>query len=301
MRVAFFGTPAFAATTLVALLDAGHEVIAVVAQPDKPSGRGQALVSPPTVHLARSHGIPVFQPTKLRSGDFPSAFAALNADVAVVVAYGRILPLPVLNAPRLGCINVHASLLPRWRGAAPIQWSVLVGDESTGITTMQMAQGLDTGDILLQECTPIGPEETSGELFERLAPLGAALLIRTLAQLGEIAPVVQNEAEVTYAPMLTREMSPLDFSRPAAALHSQVRGLSPWPGTTFVVAGQPVKALRVRAVPESGEPGTLLPGARVACGEGALELLDVQAAGKRAVSGADYFNGARLGVGARLG
>ncbi len=301
MRVAFFGTPAFAATTLVAIGEAGHEVVAVVAQPDRPSGRGQALVSPPTVLWARTQGIPVFQPTKLRSGDFPSAFAELNADVAVVVAYGRILPVPILLAPRLGCINVHASLLPRWRGAAPIQWSILAGDESTGITTMQMTEGLDTGDILLQERTPVGTEETSGELFERLAPLGAALLVRTLASLQDIVPAVQIEAEVTQAPMLTREMSSLDFSRSAVVLHRQVRGLSPWPGTTFVVAGQPVKVLRSRVVPGSGEPGMLLAGARVACGEGALELVEVQAAGKRAVSGTDFFNGARLGVGARLG
>ncbi len=301
MRVAFFGTPAFAAVTLQAVLDAGHEVIAVVAQPDKPAGRGQQLVSPPTVELARSRGIPIFQPTKLKSGDFPPAFAALGADIGVVVAYGRILPLPILTAPRLGCINVHASLLPRWRGAAPIQWSILAGDEETGITTMQMAEGLDTGDILLQERTPIGPEETSGQLFERLAPMGAALLVRTLAELHAIAPIQQDEAGVTYASMLTKELGRLDFSRTAVELHRKVRGLSPWPGTTCEHAGQPLKVLRVRVVDGAGPSGTLLPGARVACGAGALELIEVQAPGKRAVSGVDFVNGARLDAGARLG
>lgn len=300
MRVAFFGTPAFAAVTLQALFDAGHEVVAVIAQPDKPSGRGQQLVSPPTVELARSRGVPVFQPTKLKSGDFPPAFAALQADIGVVVAYGRILPLPILNSPRLGCVNVHASLLPRWRGAAPIQWSILAGDEETGITTMQMAEGLDTGDILLQERTAIGPEETSGELFERLAPMGAALLVRTLAELGGITPIQQDEAGVTYASMLSKEMGRLDFSLPAIELDRKVRGLSPWPGTTCEVAGHPLKVLRARVVEGGGAPGTLLSGARVACGEGALELVEVQAPGKRAVSGADLVNGARLAVGDRL-
>lgn len=300
MRVAFFGTPAFAAATLQALFDAGHEVVAVVAQPDKPSGRGQQLVSPPTVELARLRGVPVIQPTKLKSGDFPPAFAALQADIGVVVAYGRILPLPILDSPRLGCINVHASLLPRWRGAAPIQWSILAGDEETGITTMQMAEGLDTGDILLQERTPIGLEETSGQLFERLAPMGAALLLRTLSELGGITPIRQDEAGVTYASMLTKELGRLDFAQSAVELDRKVRGLSPWPGTTCEVAGQPLKVLRVRVVGGAGAPGTLLSGARVACGAGALELLEVQAAGKRAVSGADFVNGARLVVGTRL-
>lgn len=301
MRVVFFGTPAFAVPPLQALVDAGHDVLAVVAQPDRPAGRGQQLVSPPTVELARRLGIPVFQPTKLKSGDFPPAFAALAPEVAVVVAYGRILPLALLQTPKRGCINVHASLLPRWRGAAPIQWSVLAGDAVTGVTTMQMAEGLDTGDILLQATTPIGPEETAGQLFERLAPFGAQLLVRTLAELDGLLPQIQDEAGVTHAAMLEKEMGRLDVTKPAVELHRRVRGLSPWPGTTLAWGADAVKVLEVRVAEGSAAPGTVLPGARLACGEGALELVQVQAPGKRAVSGADFLNGARIKVGDRLG
>ncbi len=301
MRVAFFGTPAFAVHTLQALLDAGHEVVAVVAQPDKPAGRGQELLSPPTVVLARAQGIPVFQPTKLKSGEFPPAFTALAPDVAVVVAYGRILPPPILATPTRGCINVHASLLPRWRGAAPIQWAVLAGDEETGVATMNMAEGLDTGDILLVERTPIGPEETAGALFERLAPLGAALLVRTLARLDSIVPLPQDEGGATYARMLDKEMGKLDWALSAVELHRKVRGLAPWPGTVCEHAGSVLKVIGARVAEGAGEPGTILPGARIACGVGALELVQVQAPGKRAVSGADFLNGARLKVGERLG
>ncbi len=301
MRVVFFGTPAFAVPPLQALVDAGHDVLAVVAQPDRPAGRGQQLVSPPTVELARRLGVPVFQPTKLKSGDFPPAFAALAPEVAVVVAYGRILPLALLQTPKRGCINVHASLLPRWRGAAPIQWSVLAGDAVTGVTTMQMAEGLDTGDILLQATTPIGPEETAGQLFERLAPFGAQLLVRTLAELDGLLPQIQDEAGVTHAAMLEKEMGRLDVTKPAVELHRRVRGLSPWPGTTLAWGADAVKVLEVRVAEGSAAPGTVLPGARLACGEGALELVQVQAPGKRAVSGADFLNGARIKVGDRLG
>lgn len=301
MRVAFFGTPAFAVPTLRALLVAGHEVVAVVAQPDRPSGRGQQLTAPPTVELARLSGIPVFQPTKLRSGDFPDQLAAVSADVAVVVAYGRILPPALLATPRLGCVNVHASLLPRWRGAAPIQWAVLAGDAETGVCTMQMAEGLDTGDLLLTERTPIAPDETAGDLFDRLAPLGASLLVRTLADLPRIAPRAQPDVGITHAAMLTREMAPLDWALPATSLHNRVRGLSPWPGTTFQHAGQPVKLLTARLAEGEGEPGTILPDGRVACGSGALELVAVQVPGKRAVSGAEFLQGARIRPGDRVG
>lgn len=301
MRVVFFGTPAFAVPTLRALIEAGHDVVGVVAQPDRPAGRGQQLMAPPTVDAARAAGIPVFQPTKLKSGDFPAQFAALSPEVAVVVAYGRILPPVILTTPRRGCINVHASLLPRWRGAAPIQWAVIEGDAETGVCTMQMAEGLDTGDLLLVERTPIGPEETSADLFERLAPLGAALLVRTLAQLDDLVPCPQPEAGVTYASMLSRELGAVDWSAPAAALHNRVRGLSPWPGTTFLHAGQPVKLLTSRVHEGSGEPGTVLADAHIACGSGALELVRVQAAGKRAVTGAEFLHGARLRPGDRLG
>ncbi|MBM4390729.1 MAG: methionyl-tRNA formyltransferase [Deltaproteobacteria bacterium] len=296
MRVAFLGTPHFAVPTLDALHRAGHEICAVVAQPDKPVGRGQSMASPPTVVRARELGVPVYQPTKLKSGDFPGQFAAVGAEVAVVVAYGRILPPALLEAPRRGCINVHASLLPRWRGAAPIQWSILAGDSETGITTMQMAEGLDTGDILLQRRTPIGAEETSGQLHDRLATMGAELLVDTLARLDGIVPCPQPEVGVTYAKMLDREMSSLDWTRTAVEIDRQVRGLSPWPGT----ASGNLKVLRARPVAGAGLPGTLLDGARVACGEGAIELLEVQVPGKKAVSGRDWMNGARLRPGDRV-
>lgn len=297
MRVGFFGTPAFAVATLDAVVSAGHDVVAVIAQPDRPVGRGQTLQSPPTIVRARELGLPVFQPTKLKSGDFPGTFAALDLDVAVVVAYGRILPLGILQSPRRGCINVHASLLPRWRGAAPINWAILAGDGETGITTMQMAEGLDTGDMLLVERTPIGSTETAGELFERLAPMGAQLLVRTLAELHVLSPIRQSETGVTYASMLNREMSLIDWSQTASEINCKVRGLSPWPGTVATVRGETVKVLRVRAVEGEGQPGTLLSGARVVCGAGAVELLEVQAPGKKAVRGTDFVNGARLAVG----
>jgi methionyl-tRNA formyltransferase len=301
MRVAFFGTPAFALPTLQALFDAGHEVAAVVAQPDRPVGRGQSLASPPTVMLARERDVPVYQPTKLKSGDFPMQFSELGVEVAVVVAYGRILPPAILAAPAKGCINVHGSLLPRWRGAAPIQWSVLAGDEQAGITTMQMAEGLDTGDMLLHASTPIGSEETSGELQLRLAPMGAALLIETLRRLPELRPTPQDESLATHAPMLDRAMSPIDWTHSAVAIHRQVRGLSPWPGTTANVRGETVKILRVALAEGGGPAGTLLAEACVACGEGAVRLVEVQAPGKKPVRGTDFVNGARLAMGSRLG
>ncbi|MFN7146708.1 MAG: methionyl-tRNA formyltransferase, partial [Myxococcota bacterium] len=247
MKLAFFGTPAFAVPTLRALLDSEHEVALVVAQPDKPSGRGQALQSPPTIELARSRGVPTLQPVKVKTGELPETIEALGLDAAVVVAYGRILTPRLLQAPKRGCINVHASLLPRWRGAAPIQWSILAGDPVTGVTTMQMAEGLDTGDILLMEETPIGAEETAGELFTRLSELGAKLLIRTLAE--SPMPIPQDDAKATYAPMLTKEHGRMDWSRPARELDWQIRGLSPWPGTYTTFRGETLKVLKGRPLP----------------------------------------------------
>ena len=300
MRVVFMGTPAFAVPTLNAIVEAGHEVLGVVAQPDKPAGRGNALNVPPTVQRARELGLEVKQPKAVRSGAFPEWMESACADVAVVMAYGRILTPRLLAAPRLGCINVHASLLPRWRGAAPIQWSILAGDPSTGVATMQMAEGLDTGDVLYMEETPIGPEETAGELSERLSALGADLLLRTLAERPH--PTPQDNALATHAPMLTKEHGRIDWHRPAVEIGWQVRGLSPWPGTFTTFRSEPLKILRVRPLPDvHGHAGAMLDGPIVACGEGALELLEVQLPGKKAVRGADFINGSRVKHGERLG
>jgi methionyl-tRNA formyltransferase len=299
VRIGFFGTPQFAVPTLRAILDAGHEVAVVVAQPDRPAGRGQQLQSPPTVQLARERGIPTLQPLKVKTGEFPEAIEALGLDLAVVVAYGRILTPRLLAAPRLGCVNVHASLLPRWRGAAPIQWSILAGDAETGVTTMRMDAGLDTGDMLLVARTPIGPRETSGELHDRLSEIGAELLVRTLA--SPLRPTPQPTEGVTLAPMLTKEDGRLDWTRPAVELDRRVRGLSPWPGTFTTFRGEPMKVLRTRPAEGAGAFGEILRGAVVACGEGALELEEVQLPGKRAVKGADWVNGSRVGAGEKLG
>lgn len=300
MRIVFMGTPAFAVPTLRAIASR-HEVVAVVAQPDRPSGRGQGVVAPATVVAAGELGLAVLQPAKLKSGDFPAAFEALHADVAVVVAYGRILPGRLLAAPKRGCINVHASLLPRWRGAAPIQWSVLAGDEETGVTTMRMAEGLDTGDILLQEATPIGPEETAPELFLRLAAMGADLLVRTLDELDGLQPVPQPGLGVTLAPPLTREQAIVDWSASAAEIARKVRGLAGWPGTTTVFRGEVLKVLRVRVVAGTGLPGAVIRAGVVAAGTDAIELVEVQMPGRRAVRGADWANGSRVVTGERLG
>lgn len=303
MRVGFMGTPAFAVPTLDALVAAGHDVAVVVAQPDKPSGRGRQLQSPPTVLRARELGIPVMQPTKVRSGEFPEAWEALGLDVGVVVAYGRILPPRLLDAPTHGCINVHASLLPRWRGAAPIQWALVGGDAETGVTTMQMAEGLDTGDMLLVAKTPIGPDDTAGTLHDRLCTIGAELLVRTLAELPTLRPVPQDDTLATFAPMLQREHGRLDWRRPAVELDRQVRGLTPWPGTFTTWRGEVLKVIAVRPVLEHPDaaPGTVLAGGRVACGDGVLELVTVQQAGRKAVRAVDWMNGARVVVGEPLG
>jgi methionyl-tRNA formyltransferase len=300
VRVGFFGTPAFAVPTLQALLDAGHDVAVVVAQPDRPSGRGNVLTSPPTVVLARERGIETLQPLKVKTGEFPDRIEALKLDVAVVVAYGRILTPRLLAAPRRGCVNVHGSLLPRWRGAAPIQWAVIAGDSETGITTMRMNEGLDTGDMLLREATPIGPEETAGDLHDRLSHIGARLAVRTLAELDTIVPEKQDDALMTLAPMLEKKDGRLDWTRPAIELDRRVRGLSPWPGTFAMFHGEAVKVLRARPVSGSGEPGVLLDGPVVACGSGALELVEVQAPGRRPVRGGDFLHGSRVKPGERF-
>lgn len=304
MRIVFMGTPDFAVPCLQRLLEDGHEVPAVFTQPDKPVGRHAVLTPPPVKQLALSHGIPVYQPTKMRDGTVAALLRELAPDCLVVVAYGRILPQEILDVPPRGCVNIHGSLLPRYRGAAPIQWSVIRGETVTGVTSMFMDAGMDTGDIIDTLTTPIGENETAGELFERLAPLGARLLSTTLAAIadGTVTRRPQNDAEATMAPMLEKAMGRLDLTRPARELHNQVRGMNPWPGAFCTAGGKTLKIHETRLAAGSGAPGTLLCAdpVTVACGEGALQLVTVQPEGKPRMAAEAWLRGARLPQGARL-
>lgn len=304
MRIVFMGTPDFAVPCLQRLLEDGHEVPAVFTQPDKPVGRHAVLTPPPVKQLALSHGIPVYQPTKMRDGTVAALLRELAPDCLVVVAYGRILPQEILDVPPRGCVNIHGSLLPRYRGAAPIQWSVIRGETVTGVTSMFMDAGMDTGDIIDTLTTPIGENETAGELFERLAPLGAQLLSTTLAAIadGTVTRRPQNDAEATMAPMLEKAMGRLALTRPAQELHNQVRGMNPWPGAFCTAGGKTLKIHETRVAAGSGAPGTLLCAdpVTVACGEGALQLMTVQPEGKPRMAAEAWLRGARLPQGARL-
>ena len=291
MRIVFMGTPAFAVPCLERLLADGHDIQAVLCQPDKPQGRKMQLAPPPVKQAALAHNLRVEQPEKLRGNTEESGLLrALAPELTVVVAYGKILPQEVLDIPKYGCINVHASLLPKYRGAAPIQWAILNGEEETGVTTQQMDAGIDTGDMLLQEKIPIPEDMTSGELHDILSGLGAEVLSSTLKllQQGKLISKKQDGALATYASMLSKEMSPLDFAKPACVLHNQVRGLHPWPGAAMAFEGRPLKVHRARVTQEGGSPLHIL------CGDGRyLELLVVQAEGKRAMPAAEFLNGLR--------
>ena len=294
------GTPDFAVPALAALLEAGYDVATVYSQPPRPAGRGHKL-QPSPVHLfAESRSLAVRTPVSLRSPEAQADFVALGLDVAVVVAYGLILPKPILSAPRLGCLNIHASLLPRWRGAAPIQRAILAGDPETGITIMQMDEGLDTGAMLLQERMAIGAGDTGATLHDRLSAMGAAAIVAALDGLaaGKIEPTPQPAEGVTYAAKLTREEARLDWRKPAAALERQVRAFDPWPGAWFEVAGgtgpERVRVLKARVGGKvSAAPGTVRNDAlSVACGDGlALDLIEVQRAGRKAMSAAEFLRG----------
>lgn len=304
MRIVFMGTPDFAVPCLQRLLEDGHEVPAVFTQPDKPVGRHAVLTPPPVKQLALSRGIPVYQPTKMRDGTVAALLREMAPDCLVVVAYGRILPQEILDVPPRGCVNIHGSLLPLYRGAAPIQWSVIRGETVTGVTSMFMDAGMDTGDIIDTLTTPIGENETAGELFERLAPLGARLLSTTLAAIADstVTRRPQNDAEATMAPMLEKAMGRLDLTRPARELHNQVRGMNPWPGAFCTAGGKTLKIHETRVAAGSGAPGTLLCAdpVTVACGEGALQLVTVQPEGKPRMAAEAWLRGARLPQGARL-
>lgn len=309
--VVFMGTPAFAVPSLQALITAGYRVSAVLSQPDRPVGRGQKLAMPPVKALAVEHGIPVYQPARLRKDpELIATLTELAPDLIVVVAFGQILPREVLDIPRYGAINVHASLLPRFRGAAPIQWALLHGDVETGVDTMLMEEGLDTGPILLEARTPIESNETAETLSQRLSELGAQLLLATLPDwvAGRIEPRAQGEGAV-YAPMITKDMGILDWSQDAGALHNRVRALQPWPGTTTSLAGQPFKVTATRVAPGTdpgAEPGTILAvtpeGWQVATGNGTLLVTGVQVPGKKPQTAAEAARGWRsIKEGERLG
>jgi methionyl-tRNA formyltransferase len=297
VRIIFMGTPDFAVPVLDALVEAGHEIIAVVAQPDKRRGRGKKLQSPATIQRARELGLTTKQPRAVRSGPFVDWMCSAEADVAVVVAYGRILIPALLKAPKQGCINVHASLLPRYRGAAPIQWAVVRGEAQTGVCTMAMAEGLDTGDVLLERSTPIGPNETAGELFVRLAPLGAQLAVETLAELERLEPRPQDHSAHTLAPLITKDDARIDWTASAQEIHDLVRGFNPWPTAHTTLDGLVLKVRSSVLAEGSGRPGTVIAAGNrllVACGSGALDLVEVQLPGKRACSGADLVNSGRI-------
>jgi methionyl-tRNA formyltransferase len=292
MRLAFMGTPDFSVAILSALLDAGHDVVCVYAQPPRPAGRGHKEQLTPVHAFAAQRGIAVRVPKSLKSEAEQQAFRALDLDAAVVAAYGLILPQAILDAPRHGCLNVHASLLPRWRGAAPIQRAILAGDAETGVTIMQMDAGLDTGAMLLVESLPIAADTNAASLHDALAVLGARLIVEALARHDALPRVKQPEEGVTYAHKLAKDEGRLDWSRPAVELERQIRGLTPWPGVWCQVGEERLKVLAAGLAEGAGPPGTVLDDAlSVACGSGALRLLRVQRAGKGPMEAADLLRG----------
>ena len=298
MRIVFMGTPDIAATCLKKILDDGFEVVGVYTQPDRPKGRGMKLVASLVKEVALAAGIPVYQPENFREEETVEALRALKPDICAVVAYGRILPQKVLDVPTFGCINIHASLLPKYRGSAPYQWAVLDGLQETGVTAMYLCREMDAGDIIDVSKTPIGENETAGELLDRLAVLGAELLSKTLSRFekeGKLPAVPQNPDEVCYAPMLDKSMCPIDWNQTAVQVHNHVRGLHPWPVATFVLQGKTFKVHDTRVVSGSGTPGQILgltkTGLVVACGEGAVEITSLQAEGGKRMAAPDYFRG----------
>lgn len=301
LRLAFMGTPDFAVPTLAELIAQGHDIAAVYSQPPRPKGRGMALEPGPVHAFAEKHGFEVRTPLSLKGADEQAAFAALGVDAAVVVAYGLLLPKPVLDAPALGCFNLHGSLLPRWRGAAPIQRAIMAGDAETGVMVMKMEEGLDTGPILMAERVAI-TRQTSGELADQLARLGADLMVRSLGALerGGVEPVAQAEDGITYAKKILKDEARIDWSQPARVIDCHVRGLSPFPGAWTEINGERLKVLYAEPVAGHGAPGTVLDDAlTIACGDGALKLMKVQRAGKAAMAAADLLKGFAVPPGTR--
>ncbi|MGN6460407.1 MAG: methionyl-tRNA formyltransferase [Pseudolabrys sp.] len=307
MRLIFMGTPDFAVPTLMEIAGRGHEVVAVYTRAPKPKGRGMDMQETPVARAAHALGIPVYTPVTLKSEEAQSAFQTLvreqEVDAAVVVAYGMILPKAVLDAPPLGCFNVHASLLPRWRGAAPIHRAVIAGDTETGVTIMKMDEGLDTGDMVLIDRLPIDADATTGQLHDALARLGADLMVRALAALerGSLTATPQPAEGVTYAAKLTNAETRIDWAKPARAVHDHIRGLSPFPGAWFDLDGVRVKVLRSSRADGNGVPGAVIDDKlTIACGDGAVRLLNVQRAGKQPMNAEDFLRGNAVSAGARL-
>ena len=297
MRVVFMGTPDIAATCLKQILADGFEVVGVYTQPDRPKGRGMKLVASPVKEVALANNIPVFQPENFRADETVEELAALKPDICAVVAYGRILPQRVLDIPTMGCVNIHASLLPQYRGSAPYQWAVLDGLTETGVSAQHMVWEMDAGDVIDVEKTPIGENETAGEVLDKLATLGAKVLSRVLSRFAEgpVAGVPQNPADISFAPMLNKTMCPIDWTKSARQVHNQVRGLHPWPVATTEIQGTKFKIHETRVAEGKGQPGQILgltkTGLLMACGEGAVEIRSLQAEGGKRMAAPDYFRG----------
>ena len=297
MRVVFMGTPDIAATCLKKIIADGFDVVGVYTQPDRPKNRGMKMAFSPVKEVALANHLPVFQPENFREDETVEQLRQLHPDVAAVVAYGRLLPQRVLDIAPKGFVNIHASILPRYRGSAPYQWAVLDGLQETGVTAMYLVRQMDAGDIIDVARTPIGPDETAGELLDRLAVLGAELLSKTLARIaaGEVEHTPQEESLVTYAPMLDKTMSPIDWNKTARQVHDHVRGLHPWPVATMELQGKTFKVHKTKVVEGSGNPGQLLgltkTGLVIACGEGAVEVQSLQAEGGKRMNAPDYFRG----------
>ncbi len=304
LRLIFMGTPDFAVPTLIELAAHGHEIVAVYTRAPKPAGRGMDIQHTPVEREAQRLALPVFTPKSLKDSDAEPAFRAHNADVAIVVAYGLILPKAVLEAPRLGCYNVHASLLPRWRGAAPINRAVMAGDRESGVTIMKMDEGLDTGAMAMAERMPITADMTAGELHDTLSRLGADLMLRTLAaaERGSLSLTPQPSAGVTYAEKLSKNETRIDWTKPWKQIHDHIRGLSPFPGAWFELDGIRIKVLRSMKADGSAAPGTVLGDKlTIACGEGAVQLMQVQRAGKQPMSAEEFLRGTPVKAGTRVG
>lgn len=304
MRVIFMGTPDFAVLSLKKLIDEQYNVVAVFSQPDKPKGRGHKVIATPVKQMAIDNGMEVFQPISLRTDETIDLIKSLEPDIIIVVAYGKILPMDIINTPKYGCINIHGSLLPKYRGAAPIQWSILNGDTVTGITSMFMAKEMDTGDILLQDSTPIFENETSGELFQRLAVMGSSVLSKTIKDLekGQLKPIKQDDNLASYAPMLSKEISFIDFSKTAKEVHNLIRGLSPWPVANTTLFNKKLKVYNSSVVEKTyqGDVGSIACNKEfiVICGDNiGIKLEYVQYDSSKKMSGADFLRGRKIDIG----